>query len=146
MIIQNKAYAVTPTGLSEETDPDKVVAIRGNAVDHAGGLYEVDEKTSTLIDKNIRTGDTIWSYTLDSSERAAGYDLANNFKANLTSDGEGNVYVSTNGGTVHSFDRNGNPRFTLKITNEVIGYSEIVPLTKNTVVITNNRHVIVWRE
>jgi hypothetical protein len=142
LLINEKIYTVTATGLTEETSPEIAFTLSGKLIDHQEGFYQVDEKTSTLTDNNIQSGNVKWSYTLSASELSAGYNLAENFKQNFTSDDQGNVYISTNGGTVHSLDPQGNPRFSLQITNKIIGYSQIIPLTKKTIVITNNRHVI----
>ncbi|MFD0695941.1 copper amine oxidase N-terminal domain-containing protein [Paenibacillus sp. GCM10027628] len=142
LLINEKIYSVTSTGLVEENKPEIMYTISGKAIDHQGGFFQVDEKTSTLTDNDIQSGNVLWSYMLSAAERSAGYELAANFKGNFVSDDQGNVFVSTNGGTVHSLDPQGNPRFTLQIMNKIIGYSQIIPLTKNSIVIANNRNVI----
>ncbi|MCZ8516999.1 stalk domain-containing protein [Paenibacillus filicis] len=142
VVFNGKIYTVTSTGLKEETDPDIVASLSGKTIDHHGGYFQVDGKTSTLSDIDAQSGKAKWSYTLSASERSAGYNLTGKFKQNLASDDQGNVYISTNGGTIHSLDPQGNPRFSLQITNKIIGYSQIIPLTKKTIIITNNRHAI----
>ncbi|UUZ81480.1 hypothetical protein LJK88_43735 [Paenibacillus sp. P26] len=142
LLMNEKIYSVTSTGLVEEKKPEIVYSLSGKPIDHQGGFYQVDEKTSTLTDNDFQSGHVLWSYRLSAAERSAGYQWAANFKGNFVSDDQGNVYVSTNGGTVHSLDPQGNSRFTLQIMNKIFGYSQIIPLTKNSIVITNNRNVV----
>ncbi|UJF31508.1 DUF5711 family protein [Paenibacillus hexagrammi] len=142
LVIGENIYKVSSTGITEVTDPEVTVELSGRASDHHGGYYQVDENTSTLMDKSFQANTTLWSYKLSDPEQSAGYNMAGNFDQNLVADDEGNVYVSTNGGTIHSLDNQGNPRFTLQITNKIIGYSQIIPLNPNNIVITNNRNVL----
>lgn len=142
LTVDGKLFSATETGMKEVTDPKLTMIHSGKVIDHHGGYFQVDEKKSVLNSRFLDTDQVRWSYELSAQESAAGYNIANNFKGNMISDEPGNVYVSTNGGTVHALDRDGNPRFTLEITNKIIGYSQIVSLNKNTIIITNNRHVL----
>lgn len=79
---------------------------------------------------------TIWTYSLKKFEVDAGYSFRDD---TIVGDKAGNVYISTNGATVHALDANGKLRFQLNVNNGTISKAEVIPLSpKEFVVVENN--------
>jgi hypothetical protein len=123
-IIDNKIYSLSSKGLL------LIDASNGNEIstgqtelpltsilptDHNDSFYVSKENGISKID---HSGHEIWSYEI----REMGYRDA----YNLTSDTEGNVYFTNNGGSVYSLDKDGRERFILFIQNHSSSGSDII--------------------
>ncbi|WP_168123951.1 stalk domain-containing protein [Paenibacillus sp. HB172176] len=95
--------------------------------DHRGGYYIESEHGISKINSK---GEVQWTYDIRESGYRSAYPL--------TSDTEGNIYFSNNGGSVYALDPNGNERFILYIQNHTSTYSDIVTDSVGTVFVLND--------
>ncbi|WP_276353252.1 hypothetical protein [Cohnella caldifontis] len=134
-----QVYAASADGkLTLVTDPKAQFQTMNGWSDQAGGVYRLDDRTSTLTDTDSRTGKIKWTHKLTPWEKMLGYSLA---QFTMRTDSAGNVYFSANVGTVYSLDRQGKPRFAVTMSNSIIAYSDIIPISDKQVVILNNNHI-----
>ena len=101
--------------------------------------YVSEEGEATLRRVDPATGATLWSYGLSAAERGLGYDL---FNSTLVSDGADNVYISTNGGTVHSLDARGNLRLILTVNNRTISSAAVLPLSATEFIVIEGNKIM----
>lgn len=103
------------TGKESNMPPKEIPLTIALPTDHMGGFYV---PTNYGIEKIDKDGNKLWKYEI----RDIGYRDA----YNLTSDTDGNIYFTNNGGSVYSLDKDGRERFVLYIQNHVSDGSEII--------------------
>ncbi|WP_164779733.1 stalk domain-containing protein [Paenibacillus kobensis] len=104
----------------------------------SGQMFRVTNGDKTLQKVNPDTGEALWTYQLPKLEESRGYNF---FGSTLVHDLYGNVYISTQGGTVHALDAEGNLRFKLVINQRTISSSQVIPLSATEVVVVNENAV-----
>lgn len=103
------------------------------------GAYAFKEGKKTVGRVDPATNAFQWTYTLPRQEQNMGYYL---FTSTLSSDKAGNMYISTNGSSVYSLDREGNLRFILHVDNKVTSSAEVFPLSESRCVVMVNNDVL----
>jgi outer membrane protein assembly factor BamB len=98
-------------------------------------IYATGRADGTMKRVEAATGETVWEYGLGAEDFGRGYGFER-----WVVDGENNVYLGTNGGSVHALDRNGNLRFILTVNNRTHSRADVLPLsTKEFLVIEGNK-------
>ncbi|SFB50233.1 hypothetical protein SAMN05216312_110203 [Cohnella sp. OV330] len=135
-----KAYSFDKNGrLSPLTDKKVLYQYTtGFSLDQSGGIYELDEPTNTLTDKDWATGKIKWRFQLSKTDIARGISLAS---FTMRSDRSGNVYFSANVGNVYSLDSHGKPRFTITMDNGTIAFPDIIPVSDKLTLIINGNQI-----
>ncbi|GFN31422.1 stalk domain-containing protein [Paenibacillus xylaniclasticus] len=104
----------------------------------SGHMFRVTNKDKTLQKINPNTGEVLWTYQLPTKEASRGYSF---FASTLVHDVYGNVYISTQGGTVHALDAEGNLRFKLVINQRTIASAQVLPLSATELVVVNDNAI-----
>ncbi|RUS45574.1 copper amine oxidase N-terminal domain-containing protein [Cohnella sp. AR92] len=97
--------------------------------DGSAGTYASSDKENSVARLDPTTGQTLWTYKQAAEEKQRGYSLS---AYTLVVDGQGNSFISTNGGTIHALDPEGQMRFKLTIDHDTS--TQILPLTPTTFV------------
>ncbi|BBI30823.1 copper amine oxidase N-terminal domain-containing protein [Cohnella abietis] len=106
--------------------------------DGTTGNYVSLEKENSLKRMDLTGKKPLWIYEQPLKEKSKGYSLFSELVVDL----DGNAYISTTGGTVHSLDQAGNLRFVLHVDNGSISSTQIIPLSSTTFVAIDKNNVM----
>lgn len=105
--------------------------------DGSAGTYASSDKENTVTRLDPTTGQTLWTYKQAAEEKQRGYSLS---AYTLVVDGQGNSFISTNGGTIHALDPAGRMRFKLTIEHSTA--TQVLPLSPTTFVAVSGNLVM----
>jgi len=111
---------------------DKLVKLTQPSGGGGTGDNVMDINDSYFVKKSPINNAELWRYRIGQAEKTRGFSLDYD---SLIADEVGRAYISTNGGTVHALDNTGHLRFILRVDNAYGSAAEIIPLSKEEVVI-----------
>ncbi|MFD0670802.1 copper amine oxidase N-terminal domain-containing protein [Cohnella sp. GCM10027633] len=124
---------------SYRLEDGKLVEVAAPYRDYSNADYVSLDSENSLKRMDASGKKPLWIYEQPLKEKNRGYSL---FNFMLVVDGNRNAYITTNGGTVHSLDAEGNLRFVLGVDNGTISGTQILPLSPTTFIAIDNNNVM----